>query len=50
MITVAEAFESFRQRLELSESEQQDAIRRRNDVSKCIRASFDIDREFLTGS
>ncbi len=50
MITVAEAFEEFRRRLELSESEQQDAIRRRNDASKCIRASFDIDREFLTGS
>jgi hypothetical protein len=50
MITVAEAFEIFRQRLELSETEQQDAIRRRNDVSECIHGSFDIDREFLTGS
>lgn len=50
MITVAEAFEEFRKRLELSPTEEQDAIRRRNDVSECIRASFDIDREFLTGS
>lgn len=50
MITVAEAFEIFRKRLELSDTEQQDAIRRRNDVSTCIRGSFDIDREFLTGS
>lgn len=50
MITVTEAFEIYRQRLELSETEQQDAIRRRNQVSECIRGSFDIDREFLTGS
>lgn len=50
MITVAEAFEKFRQRLELSETEEKDAIRRRNDVSKCISAAFDIEREFLTGS
>lgn len=50
MITVDEAFAIFRQRLELSESEQQDAIRRHNDVRECIRAGFDIDRDFLTGS
>jgi hypothetical protein len=50
MITVAEAFEIFRQRLELSDTEQQDAIRRRNDLSQCVRAAFDIEREFLTGS
>jgi Second Messenger Oligonucleotide or Dinucleotide Synthetase domain len=50
MITVDEAFEKFRQRLELSETEQQDAIRRHNDVRECIRAGFDIERDFLTGS
>lgn len=50
MITVDEAFEIFRQRLELSETEQEDAIRRHNDVRECIRAGFDIDRDFLTGS
>lgn len=50
MITVNEAFETFRQRLELSETERQDAIRRRKDVSDCITASFDVEREFLTGS
>jgi hypothetical protein len=50
MITVAEAFETFRQRLELSETEEKDAIRRHNDVRDCIRGSFDIDRDFLTGS
>jgi len=50
MISVSEAFERFRQRLELSDSEQQDAIRRRNELSACIHASFEIEREFLTGS
>lgn len=50
MITVDEAFNKFRQRLELSETEQQDAIRRHNDVRACIRERFDIERDFLTGS
>jgi hypothetical protein len=50
MITVDEAFDTFRQRLELSPSESKDASRRHNDVRDCIRESFDIDRDFLTGS
>ena len=50
MITVEEAFEKFRQRLELSKTEEQDAIRRHKDVRECIRAGFDIERDFLTGS
>ena len=50
MITVAEAFEKFRQRLELSATERQDAIRRHKDVRKKIRKEFDIARDFLTGS
>ena len=50
MITVAEAFEKFRQRLELSESERKDAIRRHQDVRENIRAEFDVSRDFLTGS
>ena len=50
MITVDEAFEKFRQRLELSATEQQDAIRRHKDVRACIGNCFDIERDFLTGS
>lgn len=50
MITVDEAFEKFRQRLELSDTEQQDAIRRHSDLRACIRDSFTVDRDFLTGS
>lgn len=50
MITVNEAFEKFRQRLELSQTEEQDAIRRQKEVRECIRQGFDVDRDFLTGS
>lgn len=50
MTTIPEAFEIFRQRLELSATEEADAIRRHNDVRACIRAVFDIKRDFLTGS
>lgn len=50
MITVSEAFEKFRQRLELSKTEQQDAIRRHKHVRERIRSKFDVDHDFLTGS
>ena len=50
MITVAEAFEKFRQRLELSATERKDAIRRHEDVRDQIRGEFDVARDFLTGS
>jgi hypothetical protein len=50
MTSVAEAFETFRQRLELSPTERQSAIRRHNEVRSCIRAKFTVDRDFLTGS
>ena len=50
MINVSEAFEKFRRRLELSATEQQDAIRRHHSVRDCIRADFDIGHDFLTGS
>ena len=50
MITVAEAFEKFRKRLELSETERKDAVRRHQDVRGRIRVDFDVSRDFLTGS
>lgn len=50
MTTVAEAFETFRQRLELTKTEREDAQRRHTEVRECIRASFQVDRDFLTGS
>ncbi len=50
MITVSEAFETFRKRLELSDTEQKDAERRHKQVRACIGANFQVDRDFLTGS
>jgi hypothetical protein len=50
MITVAEAFETFRKRLELSETESKSAIKRHTELRECIHGSFGIDRDFLTGS
>lgn len=50
MITVTQAFETFRQRLELSQTESDDAQRRHMEVRECIRADFQIQRDFLTGS
>lgn len=50
MITVPEAFEKFRQRLELSDTEQKDASRRHNEVRDLIRSHFEIENDFLTGS
>lgn len=50
MITVAEAFEIFRRRLELTKTESEDAQRRHTEVRECMRASFQVDRDFLTGS
>src|SRR3989442_6230395 len=50
MITVSEAFDTFRQRLELSPTEQKNASRRHYEVRDCICAEFDAEPHFLTGS
>jgi hypothetical protein len=50
MLTTTEAFEKFRTRLELSETEKKDAARRQTDVRECIRGGFDIKTDFLSGS
>jgi hypothetical protein len=50
MLTTAEAFEEFRKRLELSETERKDAAKRQEEVRDCIRGGFDIDTDFLSGS
>lgn len=50
MISLHEAFRKFKSRLELTEKEQSDASRRRNDVCDLLREHFDIDRDVLTGS
>lgn len=50
MLSTKDAFEKFRQRLELSETEQKDAARRQTEVRECIRIGFSIDSDFLSGS
>jgi len=50
LITIAEAFVKFKVRLELTEREQQDASRRQIDIREYLRESFEVERDFLTGS
>lgn len=50
MTRVEEAFETYRERLELSETERKDTIARHTQVRDSIRAGFAVDRDFLTGS
>jgi hypothetical protein len=50
MLSTAEAFEKFRQRLELSATESKDASKRHTEVRDCIRGGFDIKNDFLSGS
>lgn len=50
MISVKEAFQKFRTRLELTEREQIDASRRQKDIRAYMDECFEINRDFLTGS
>ena len=50
MLTTTEAFDKFRQNLELSQTESKDAQRRHAAVRECIRTGFDIENDFLSGS
>lgn len=50
MITVKEAFQKFRSRLELTDKEQKDASSRQKDIRAYMDESFHIKRHFLTGS
>lgn len=50
MITIDEAFTKYKKNLELSQTEQDDASQRQKEVRACIGISFDIERDFLTGS
>ncbi len=50
MLTTAEAFDKFRKRLELSETERKDAARRQTDVRDCIRGGFAVKTDSLSGS
>ncbi len=50
MSKVSDAFATFKSRLELTKTEQDDASRRQKDVRATVQASFDVDHDFLAGS
>ncbi len=50
MLTVPEAFEKFKSRLEISATEAADASRRQQKVRAQIRDQLAVDHDFLTGS
>jgi hypothetical protein len=50
MLTVTEAFQKFRSKLELTQKEQADASRRQKDVRAYMDECFHTERDFLTGS
>jgi hypothetical protein len=50
MLSTSEAFEKFRKKLELGDTESKDASRRQTDVRECIRTGFDVKADFLSGS
>lgn len=50
MLSTWQAFDKFRQRLEISPTEQKDAEKRRAEVRDCIRTGFEVKKDFLSGS
>jgi hypothetical protein len=50
MLTIEEAFRTFKSRLELTPKEQKDASRRQREIREHIDSKFDIETDFLTGS
>lgn len=50
MISVSDAFSKFRGRLELTDREQEDASHRHTEIRDYLKTTFDIERDFLTGS
>jgi predicted nucleotidyltransferase len=50
MLTIPDAFEKFKSRLEISASEQEDASNRQKKIREQVRDGLDVDRDFLTGS
>ena len=50
MLTVPEAFDKFKSRLEISASEQADAGRRQQKIRDQVREGLAVDSDFLTGS
>lgn len=50
MSKVSEAFATFKSRLEITKTEENDASRRQKDVRATVQKSFAVDHDFLAGS
>ena len=50
MSRVSDAFQRFKGRLEITQTEQEDASRRQKDVRATVQSSFEVEADFLTGS
>lgn len=50
MITIDEAFRTFKSRLELNDREQRNATQRHTEVREYLETKFAVERSFLTGS
>lgn len=50
MLSIEEAFRKFRSRLELNSKEQDNVSTRHNEMRAVLRAAFDVENDFLTGS
>lgn len=50
MTKVSDAFATFKSRLELTQTEKDDASRRQKDVRATVQEAFHVDHDFLTGS
>jgi hypothetical protein len=50
MLSVEDAFKKFRSRLELNDKEQKNVSARHNEMRDALRAAFDVENDFLTGS
>jgi predicted nucleotidyltransferase len=50
MLTVPEAFDKFKSRLEILPREAEDASRRQKQIREHVRAELAVERDFLTGS
>jgi predicted nucleotidyltransferase len=50
MSKVGDTFQAFKSRLEITQTEREDASRRQKDVRATVRESFAVETDFLTGS
>src|SRR5215510_3782758 len=50
MLAIEDAFRKFKSRLELNAREQKNATDRHTEIREYLRARFEIENDFLTGS